>query len=101
MAIHQRDSDGIEFFIKDPNEILDYAFPFGNRVPAAESDPIASVAWSLASGITNEGQAKTDTVATVFIGGGTAGSDYEVEGKATTDAGRVFDKRIRIKVRDI
>lgn len=77
-------------FIKAPTDILDYEWDWSVWMPTG--DTIASVAWTVSSGITQESSpapSHTNTSATVWIGSGTAGTTYTITCQITTTAGRV------------
>jgi hypothetical protein len=51
-------------------------------------------------GITVDTNSHTDTVATVWLSGGTHGTDYRVECKITTIGGRTAERSILVRVRE-
>lgn len=61
-------------------------------------DTIASVAWTVASGLTQESTTNTTTAATIWLSGGTAGTDYEVTCRITTASGRIADRSFVVRV---
>lgn len=94
---------------KDPSAITDYAIDLahGGANDGTSTDPgwlqgdtINSVAWTVPSGITSTTNSHTNTIATIWLSGGTAGTDYLVTARVTTAAGRVDDWSLLIKVRD-
>jgi len=84
-------------FIKDPNAKLDYTVDWSSYLG---SDTIDSVEWVVPDGITMESQEETESVATIWLSGGTAGTDYDVVCRITTVGGRIDDRTIVIKVRE-
>jgi hypothetical protein len=77
---------------KAPSDILDYEWDWGTDGWLPAGDSIASVSWTAEDGITVEespAASSTSTTATVWIGGGTAGSSYTLTCQVTTTAGRV------------
>lgn len=80
---------------KDPDAILDYAI---NWETWLDGDTISASAWSAAADITIDSDSHTDTVATVWLSGGTAGNTYTVTNHITTAGGREDERSIRIRV---
>jgi hypothetical protein len=75
-----------------------------------QSETISTTVWTLPTGITNVADVKTavtirgtvyaaNTVATITVSGGTAGTDYELVNTITT-ATRTLSHTITIKVRN-
>lgn len=83
-------------YFKDPNSTLDYAIDWSRWLG---TDTIATVAWTLQSGITQASASNDTTTATIWLSGGTAGEDYLVTARITTSAGRQLDTSMLIKVR--
>jgi hypothetical protein len=83
--------------VKDPDATIDYTVDWADWL---ESDTIASAAWVLSTGITLSAQSNTDTTATAWVSGGTAGTTYTATCRITTAAGRIDDRTIRLVVRD-
>lgn len=103
------DSDGIEYKEKTPDEVLDYIVDWAaatNNVPGASdnwlavSESIASIDVSSDTGINIDSSSITDssTSVTLWLSGGTAGTNYDIAVKVTTSSGRVAVRTIRIKV---
>jgi hypothetical protein len=84
-------------FLHDSEAVLDYTVDWTDWIGA---DTISSVTWTVATGLTKESQANTTTTATVWISGGTVGTDYSVECKITTAGGRTDERTITIRVRN-
>lgn len=83
-------------FIKDPDSVLDYAVDWSDWLG---TDTIATSSWTVPTGITNDSDSNTTTVATVFLSGGTIGQRYDLVNRITTAAGRTADRTITIIVR--
>lgn len=79
--------------IKDPQARLDYAVDWS---PWLGADTIASVVWTVPMPLALESQSHTDTIATVWLSGGTAGQSYAVVCAVTTDAGRVDERTLTV-----
>jgi len=84
-------------FEKDPNAVLDYVVDWGTWLAG---DTIVTSIWTAETGITVVSDTKTATTATVWLSGGTAGSDYNVVNRITTTMGRTDDRTLRIRVRE-
>ena len=88
-------------YLKDPDEVLDYSMDWSARLPAG--DTVESAVWTLPTGITQPSGKSSQlagSVTTVWLEGGTAGSDYRVSCRVTTVADRVFERSIIIMVRN-
>ena len=95
---------------KDPDEVLDYVWDFAaltNTVEGAAEDylqsgeTISSKTVTAQTGITVDSSSITDTntSVTVWLSGGTAGTDYEVEVKVVTSASRTVVRTGIVRVR--
>lgn len=89
---------------KDPDERVDYGINWRFR----DNDEIVSSTWTVQSGLTKVADPVTGIVdpftsnsATVWVTGGTAGSRYTALNQITTLKGRVRDKTITIRVKDL
>jgi len=89
-------------FTKDPDAVLDYT-----RDWKATSDPwladaetISTSTWVVPSGITEDSSTNDDTTTTIWLSGGTDGTDYEITNRITTSASRTDDRTFRIQVRE-
>ncbi|MCJ7440416.1 MAG: hypothetical protein MUO25_02375 [Thermoanaerobaculaceae bacterium] len=87
----------MECFTKDPNAVLDYSIDWSHYLG---TDTIATATWTVQAGLTKVTESKTTTTATVWLSGGTAGTDYPVICRITTVGGRTDDRTITIRVRE-
>lgn len=89
-------------FIKDPNAILDYSVDWSAWLISSttSADTISTSTWIVPSGITQTTNSHTNTVATVWLSGGSADSTYELTNRITTAGGRTDDRTILIKVQN-
>ena len=96
---------------KDPSAVLDYVFDWAsltNERTDATSDwlgsgeTITSKTVTAETGITVDSSSLTDsnTSVTVWLSGGTAGSNYIVACRIVTSAGRTDERSKRILVRE-
>lgn len=83
---------------KDPNAALDYTVDWTDWL-ATISATISAVVWTVPAGLTLASQANTTTTATVFLSGGTPGTDYDVSCKITpTGATRAEERTFTVRV---
>jgi hypothetical protein len=83
---------------KDPDEKADYQFDWGSKF-LGSGETISASTWTLSTGITKFSDTKTTTTATIWLTGGTDGSDYDIANKITTSAGRIFERTATVPVR--
>jgi hypothetical protein len=84
---------------KDPNAVLDYRFDWQGDDPGpwlADAETISTSTWTVPTGITKDSDSKTDTTATIWLSGGTAGVTYDVVNRITTSAGRTEDRTLQV-----
>lgn len=98
--------------IKDPDSVLDYVFdwaPLTNARDGAVSDWLAAgetitsgYTVTVDSGLTKDSDARSDsnTSVTVWLSGGTAGTDYEVVCHIVTSSAREDDRTLTVKCRE-
>ena len=99
------DDDGIQYFYKDPDDVLDYFFDWAGKTNGnwnsdwlASGEEITSKTVTAEAGITEDSSAinAAKNGVTVWLSGGTAGQSYEVSCKAVTNQGRTVEKTMRI-----
>jgi hypothetical protein len=88
-------SNPIATFPKDPAAVLDYTVDWSNWLGL---DKITSVVWTVPAGIGNAGTSNSGTAATIWISGGTAGTNYIVTCLVTTLAGRTDERSFQLTV---
>lgn len=91
-------------FTKDPDDILDYGFNWGDKWLSA-NEIITGSTWILSAGITAgngsngaDAPTYTDTQTTVWLMGGSAGQPYTATNRITTNQGRQVDRTMTIRV---
>lgn len=84
-------------FIKDPNATLDYVIDWTDWLG---SDTIKTVVWTVPSGLTKVSSSNTTKTATVWLSGGVLNTDYAVVATITTNANRIDDRTLRIRISD-
>lgn len=82
---------------KDPAAVLDYDIDWGAWLGG---DTIATSDWVVGSGITSGAKSKTNTVVTIWLSGGTAGTTYALKNTITTAGGRTQVRRFKISVKE-
>lgn len=85
-------------FTKDPNAILDYQI---NWATWLGSDTIDTSTWTVPTGITRTSATNTTTTATIWLSGGTSGTDYDLLNRIVTAGGRTEDRTITIRVEEM
>jgi hypothetical protein len=87
---------------KDPDAKLDYKLDWSDWLAETPSgaDTISTSTWTVTSGLTKESDANDDDSTTIWLSGGTAGSDYEIINSIVTDGGRQDDVALTIYVRN-
>jgi hypothetical protein len=83
-------------FKKDPNATLDYTVDWGQWL--TNETIFGTPTWVVPDGITKYSESNTVTTATIWLTGGTVGTNYDVVCRIVTTAGRVNDQTITIKV---
>ena len=82
--------------VKDPDAILDYQSDW--ELWLGEDDTLASSTFDVPSGLTKESESYTDTVATVWLSGGSPGTTYAITHTITTAAGRRDERTIKVRI---
>jgi len=80
-------------FIKDPDAVLDYTI---NWAAWLDSDTISDSSWTVPSGLTKSTEFISDTLVTLWLIGGTAGTTYNILNHITTAGGREEDQTLEI-----
>jgi hypothetical protein len=83
--------------IKDPDSVLDYTLDWSAWLG---SDTILTSSFLVDTGLTKKSDSKTTTTTTVWLSGGTAGTNYGVTNRITTVSGRTADRTFSVWVRN-
>ena len=83
---------------KDPDAVLDYVFNWSDWLE--DSETISSHVVTVGSGITKDSDSESSGTVTIWLSGGTHGSDYLVECEVTTSMGRTDERSINIRCRE-
>ncbi len=82
--------------LKDPSAVLDYAFDWTDWL--ATSETIANHTITADTGIVVDSSTENAGIVTVWLSGGEAGKWYKVACKITTNAGRIDERTLHIRV---
>ena len=85
-------------FVKDPDSTLDYTRDWSRWLTTG--DTISLSTWSVTGGISITAQSYDTTTATVWIDGGTVGTDCYATNTVTTAEGRIDERTFRILIRE-
>lgn len=86
-------------FVKDPGEVKDYAVNWTAHLAASET--ITTSTWVVAAGLTTGTTSATTAVATVWLSGGTEGTEYRVTNHVVTNQGREFERSFTVNVQQL
>lgn len=85
-----------DVFLQDPDETKDYERDWSTELGA---DTIATSTWTPDTGITVDSDSHDTTTATVWISGGTDGTNYDVLNTVTTAGGRTLEHSLQFRIR--
>ena len=86
-------------FSQDPDEVLDYTLDWSDWLP--NGDVITSATATGEAGLTVGATVSfTTTTTTVWLSGGTAGSEYDVSVHVVTTGGREGDRSITLQIKE-
>lgn len=88
----------INTMTKDPDAVLDYAIDWSGWLEDGET--VSSRTITVGSGITKDSDSESAGVVTIWLSGGTHGSDYVVACKITTSLSRTDERSINIRCRE-
>jgi hypothetical protein len=83
---------------KDPSDVIDYVIDWSGVLGA---DTISTSTWSIPAGITQNSESETTTTATIWLSGGTSGTDYPIVNTIVTAGGRTWSRTFVVPVRDL
>lgn len=101
---------GYESKSKDPDAVLDYVWPWAENGWMTEGDIITDATFTVynATGgdipdtdttpVVVDSSSFTDTDATAWLSGGTAGTTYLITCHISTDGGREDDRTLKLKI---
>jgi hypothetical protein len=88
----------IDTIPKDPDAVLDYVFDWSPWL--GDGETISSHVVTVGSGITKDSDSESSGVVTIWLSGGTHGSDYLVACKIVTSMSRTDERSINIRCRE-
>lgn len=83
---------------KDPAAVLDYVFNWSDWLESGET--ISSHVVTVDTGLTKDSDSESSGVVTIWLSGGTHGTDYIVACEITTNLGRTDERSINIRCRE-
>lgn len=93
----RRRLDGLAWVEKAPGDELDYGFEYADELEGGET--IDSSTWEASpTGIDLGAEGVEGSVATQWVSGGTAGTDYTLANTITTSGGRTFVRTLKVRV---
>lgn len=84
-------------FAKDPSAVLDYVWDWSAWLGA---DTISTHTVTAATGLTVTSATHTNTAVTVWLSGGSAGTNYRVTCRIVTVGGRTDERTSTVRVRE-
>jgi hypothetical protein len=81
---------------KDPNEVLDYAIDWSQRLAG---DIISTSTFTVPTGIVMNSQSKTNTMTTIWLSGGSEGVTYDILNRIITNGGRTMDQTVELRIK--
>ena len=87
-------------FIKDPDAVLDYGFDWSSDDWLASGEEIQTSTWTVPAGITKDSDSNTTTTTTIWLSGGSDGTDYVIANKIVTSDGRTDERSFKILCRE-
>jgi hypothetical protein len=89
---------------KDPAALLDYSIDWGAASTLGgpwlqTGETVSAHVWTVPAGIIKDHQADANTISTLWLSGGTAGTSYTVTCKVTTSAGRTDERSFVVVVK--
>lgn len=86
---------------KDPADVLDYGLDWSDQLAlVTPADTISSATWTVPAGLTAGAQFVIGAVATIWLSGGTAGTDYTITCRIVTAGGRTLERSVKLLVRE-
>ncbi len=83
---------------KGPDAVLDYPFDWNTWLATGET--ISSHTVTVDTGLTKDSDSESGGIVTVWLSGGTAGTNYNVACKIVTSSSRTEERSMTIMVRE-
>ena len=84
-----------KIFLKDSDAVLDYVFDWSDWLESAET--ISSHVITVDTGLTKDSDSESSGLVTIWLSGGTAGTDYTVACKIVTSLSRTDERSVLIQ----
>ena len=82
--------------------MLDYALAWSDQLAlTSPADTISSVTWTVPAGLTAGAQFLVGGVATAWLSGGVAGTDYAVTCRIVTAGARTLERSVMLFVKEL
>lgn len=87
---------------KDPSDSVDFAVDWADQLAlVSPADTISSVTWTVPAGLTAGPQFLVGSVATAWLSGGTAVTDYTIICRIVTTGGRTLERSVKLQVKEL
>jgi hypothetical protein len=87
---------------KDPADVLDYALDWSDQLAlTSPSDTISSATWTVPAGLTAGAQFVVGGLATIWLSGGVAGTDYTITCRIVTAGARTLERSVILYVKEL
>lgn len=84
---------------KDPHAVVDYRIDWSRWL--RNGDIVLTSEWAVPDGIEMDSESNDTTSTTIWLSGGTAGTNYQLTNRITTAQGRTQDRTITIRVKEL
>jgi hypothetical protein len=98
MRYSDDDANPLSLGYKDPSDEVWKTVDWSEWLASGET--IASVAWTVPTGLTQAAASNTSTLAKIKLSGGTAGVTYRVACKVTTSLPQVCERSFLVTCKD-
>jgi hypothetical protein len=87
---------------KDPADVLDYALNWSDQLGlTSPADTISSATWTVPAGLTAGAQSVVGGVATTWLSGGVAVTDYTITCRIVTAGARTLERSVMLFVKEL
>lgn len=88
---------------KDPADVVDYSLDWSKQLALAAlpDTTIATVTWTVPTGLTQVDALKAGAVTSIWLSGGAPNADYLITCRITTAGGRTIERSAVLAVRDV
>ena len=87
---------------KDPADVLDYALDWSDQLAlTGPADAISSATWTVPAGLTAGVESVLGGVATIWLSGGVAVTDYTITCRIVTAGARTLERSVMLFVKEL